>query len=95
MSKVTEIGLEVAHRSADLSLPSPTATENATEQADSKLRKILKSITLEQCINFFHFVSFFTADISLCCATVHNSPLQLPEVGEIEQYGEFIHIFII
>ncbi len=91
MSKVTEIGQEVAQRSADLSLPSP----KATEQADSKLRMIFKSITLEQCINFFHFVSFFTADISLRCATVHNSPLQLPEVGEIEQYGEFIHIFII
>ncbi len=41
MSKVTELGLEVAHRSADTSLPAPTATENATEQADSKLRKIL------------------------------------------------------
>ncbi len=51
MSKVTELGLEVAHRSADTSLPAPTATENAAKPADSKLRQILKSITLKQSID--------------------------------------------
>ncbi len=85
----------MAHRFADASLPAPIATENAAKPADSKFRQILKLITLKQYIDLSISYHSLNAGISLCCATVHNPSLQLPEVGEIEQDSEFIHLNII